>query len=75
MSDKIVDYLGNELKVGDKVLRTGRRTFVWGEITGFRVRQQYGRMVNYVGVKSQYSGMKNDKPGYTYPHRLIKQVK
>jgi len=61
----VTDYLGNELKIGDKVVRVGIKRLIPGTVIKFGGRG--------VGVLSErWNGTPKSKPGYTYSNRLIK---
>ena len=72
---QVLDFLGNELKVGDEIIRAGAyKSFYKGIVLGFEERKRYGRPAMMVKIKSRdWRGNFNSKPGYTYSRRLIKQ--
>ena len=72
---QVLDFLGNELKVGDEIVRAGAyKSFHKGIVLGFEERKRYGIPQIMVKIKSRnWKGNFNSKPGYTYSYRLIKQ--
>ncbi len=70
---QVLDFLGNELKIGDEVILAGLKRFKKRIIHSFVEKEEgwgnYKHKVLYVGVKSSNTS----KPGYTFPQRLIKQ--
>jgi len=73
------DFLGNELAIGDIILRVGAESgcFAWSKITGLKAEEEYGRPVEKVGVVTAYEYWNDtvkttSRVGWTFPCRCIK---
>jgi len=67
METKVTDFFGQEIKIGDEVILAGLKRFKKRTVVSIKEREEYGRMVTFIGVKSSPSS----RVGYTYPGRLI----
>jgi hypothetical protein len=70
MEEVITDFLGNEIKVGDRGIRTGayghNKFFAKITVAAIDNGRKYGDVVGIIGDG-------NKKIGWTYPDRLITQ--